>query len=249
MKKLLSLLTIIFLIGCSGNSMKKDENYIKKTELELYNSGLKKYKNKKYSGAIQDFNSVKSIYPYSDLAKKSIFHLIDIYEKEKKYSDLLLLLDELMSEYIEYSDDEEIHYKYVNTFYKNIQRQLRDQELVVKSSLLLAEFLENFPDTKYRQDVDNKISLINSRLIYKEMEVGYFYELQRNYVAALKRYLIANKYKIINNYEPELLYRIYYCYFMIGLNDEGQKYFAELESKFRGDNWYNLAKTLKDKHK
>lgn len=150
-------------------------------------------------------------------------------------------MEDLINEYPGYLYNEELNYDYVMTFYKSVEKQLRDNELIIKVRGMLLKFLMSFPNSKYYADIEKEIVKINDMLIYREIEVGYFYEVQRNFVAALKRYLIAYQYEssgIINNsmYSAELLYRIYYCYYMIGLKHEGQKYLDLLNDRFKNTN-------------
>ncbi len=243
--KFIIILLFVFLVGCDSirNTNRTSLDY-KKSESELYNQGYQKFKKKRYKEAVVDFEAVKSLYPYSNLAQKSILHLIDIYDHEKKYDDALILLDELMEEYDKYSHDEEIHYRYAIIFYKNIQNQLRNQDLIIKSGKIFTAFLQNFPRSVHYGEVEEKLSIINGRMIYKEMEVGYFYEKNRNFVSALKRYMNAYQYGGNNKYFAELLYRIYYCYSMIKMDGEGEFYFQKLKKDFSETKWYSFALKL-----
>ena len=249
MKKIVVLLFLFLFIGCNANLPRQDNHYIKKSETELYNIGIEQYKKKHYKDAIKNFDSLKSIYSHSEFAERSLLYLISIYIKEEKYSDALVLMDELINEYPGYLYNEELHYDHVMTFYKSVEKQLRDNELIVKVKNLLTEFLNNFPNSKYCPDIKKEITNINNRLIYKEIEIGYFYEMQRNYVAALKRYLTAYQYEsnhsIKSIYTAELLYRIYYCYLMIGLKNEGIEYLNILNNRFQNTNWSSPSKLLK----
>ena len=249
MKKIIALFFIFLFVGCNANTSKKENNYIEKSESELYRIGLEQYNRKNYKHAIKEFTSLRSIYSHSEFAEKSILYLIDIYIKEKKYNDALILMEELISEYPGYTYNEELNYDYAMTFYKSVEKQLRDNDLIMRVRNILRGFLQNFPNSKYRTEIEKEIININSRLVYREMEVGYFYEIQRNYTSALKRYLIAYKYDIENYknsiYTAELLYRIYYCYFMIGLKIEGGKYYNKLRVEFPNTSWNSLAKLVK----
>ena len=249
MKKIIALFFIFLFVGCNANLSKKEKNYIEKPESEFYRIGIEQYNRKNYKNSIKEFSSLRSIYSHSEFAEKSILYLIDIYIKEKKYNDALILMEELISEYPGYEYNAELNYDYAMTFYKSVEKQLRDNDLIMKVKNILRVFLTNFPNSKYRIEIEKEIININCRLVYREMEVGYFYEIQRNYTSALKRYLIAYQYDIENYknsiYAPELLYRIYYCYFMIGLKSEGEKYYNKLNNEFRNTSWVSLAKLVK----
>lgn len=248
MKKIITIFFLLLFVSCATNK-KKEEDYINKSEKELFDTGVQQYKKQNYKNATKNFESLRSIYSHSEFAEKSILYLININIKEKKYSDALILMEDLISEYPGYSFNEELHYDYVMTFYKSVEKQLRDSELILRVKGMLNKFLINFPNSEYRSEIEKEIININNRLIYKEIEVGYFYEVQRNFVAALKRYLIAYKddsKDVMNSiYTAELLYRIYYCYWMIGLRNEGKEYLNILESKFKNTDWYSLTKLLK----
>ena len=199
---------------------------------------MENLKNKSYKQAILNFESVKSIYPYSSFAENSLLRLIEIYEIKKKYDDAIIAIEELITIYGLNQNIEELRYKHAILNYKNLQKQLRDQKFIMKTAEIFEAFAEEYPHSKYINDIKEKISIINGRLVYREMEIGYFYEIQRNYISSLKRYLIAYHFSKNNKYRAEILYRIYYCYWMIDLKSEGEKYLKELEANFKETKWY-----------
>jgi outer membrane protein assembly factor BamD len=244
------LIPILLLVisGCASDNFKKTSKNLSNVSIDsnnLYNEGLKNLENKNYKKAIENFESVKSIYPYSTIAKKSIEKLIEADVRKKQYDDAILNLEELMSIYRENIKYEDLRYQHATLYYIKLQKQLRDQKLISKTADVFSEFIQDFPNSKHSSEMREKLSVLNGRLIYREMEIGYFYEIQRNFLASLKRYLIAYHFSKNNNYRDEILYRIYYCYWIIGLNEEGIKYLNELNKEFPNSRWTGEAKKIK----
>ena len=237
-----TLILCILLSGCSTltNKSSKEENTSIKPQ-DIYQKGNEYYSAKNYKKSIETFESVKSIYPYSLLAKESLEKLIEIDEIRDKYDDAILNTEELMSYYGEDVDLEKFRYKHAALHYTKLQKQLRDQSLIRKTGEILSEFINDFPNSQHIKEIKSKLSVVNGRLVYREMEIGYFYEIQRNFLTALKRYLIAYHFSKNNHYRDEILYRIYYCYSMVGLKNEGIKYFNELKHEFPSSKWYHEA--------
>ena len=238
-KIIFKILLLFFLVSCDKKHLPRiNTTNISTTAQEIYQTGVENLKNKSYKQAILNFESVKSIYPYSSFAENSLLRLIEIYEIKKKYDDAIIAIEELITIYGLNQNIEELRYKHAILNYKNLQKQLRDQKFIMKTAEIFEAFAEEYPHSKYINDIKEKISIINGRLVYREMEIGYFYEIQRNYISSLKRYLIAYHFSKNNKYRAEILYRIYYCYWMIDLKSEGEKYLKELEANFKETKWY-----------
>jgi outer membrane protein assembly factor BamD (BamD/ComL family) len=90
-----------------------------------------------------------------------------------------------------------------------------------------------------------KLDTANGKLIFREIEIGNFYEKKWNFIAALKRYLNANEVSKKNIYTSEILYRIFYCYVNLGLHSDANIYYQILQNEYRGSDFANLAKELK----
>jgi outer membrane protein assembly factor BamD len=244
-KIIFNILLLFFLVSCDKKHLPRiNATNISIKAQEIYQTGVENFQNKQYKNAILNFESVKSIYPYSLFAENSILKLIEIYEIKKKYDDAIIAIEELITIYRLNQNIEELRYKHAILNYKNLQKQLRDQKFIVKTANIFEVFSEEYPHSKHIDEIKEKISIINGRLVYREMEIGYFYEIQRNFIASLKRYLIAYSFSKNNKYRAEILYRIYYCYWMVGLEDEGKKYFQELEVNFKETRWYENAKMI-----
>lgn len=242
------LLWLIFIFSLSGCASQKMRNLkIEEQNINadvIYQEAVNCYQNKNYKIAKQKFESIKSIYPYSSLAESSIEKLIKINEEDGKYDEAILNIEELLTNYQTNIDIEEFRYKHTALHYLKLQKQLRDQSLMDKTSVIMSAFLEDFPSSKHIDEIKEKLSIVNGRLVYREMEIGYFYEVQRNFLASLKRYLIAYHFSKNNSYRDEILYRIVYCYWMIGLKSEGQKYYDELIVEFPKSELSKLVKKI-----
>jgi outer membrane protein assembly factor BamD len=89
---------------------------------------------------------------------------------------------------------------------------------------------------------------VNDHLAGKEMEIGRFYERSGKWLAANLRFR-----NVIDSYQttshtPEALYRLVESYLALGIPEEAQKSAAVLGANYPGNEWYEKAYKLMQKH-
>lgn len=249
--KHLILLSII-LLSLNNCAHKKNKNipsqpvqYNQNSQQNLYNKAMYYYNKGNYKQAASNFEFIKSTYPYTDLAKKSLEKLFFIYNKQKKYEQAVLIGEELITMFPYCENMEELRYYHAIAHYYQTNKQIRDQNSILQSIDVLESFLEDYPNSKYRSKIEKKLAIINGQLVYHELEIGNFYEKKRNFIAALKRYLAAMELSENNIYTPEILYRIYLCYYNLGLDNEAEIYYQKLAINYSDNMWFQYAQKLK----
>jgi outer membrane protein assembly factor BamD len=208
----------------------------------------------KPSSAIEILESIRAIYPFTDASEWAMMNLLKIYNSEKKFLELILVADQFLDQIdANHKDAEYISFLYANAHFQKMGDKARNIEEIRDASEILEWFLEEFGNnSKYGKDIGKKLEITNGRLIFRELEIGYFYEKKGNFIAALKRYLDAYKFKGKNQYESEILYRIYYCYLNIGLQSDAMIFYEKLMQYPKNDKFVKLAmniEALKNKKK
>lgn len=258
-KKIFLFICILCLTSCNAHLNKNNKiyksNYLNDLSEENLISKANFYlKNKKLNNATEILESIRSIYKFSDSSEWAMLKLIDIYYKNKKYDELIFVSEQFIEE-ANYQNPnlEYIAFLYADIHFKKAQNEFKNINDSIDASTALRWFLENFPnaDKKYLKIISDELKIINSSIIFNELEIGYFYEKRGNFLAALKRYL-----NLYNNelsreglYFEEILYRISYCYFHIGLIDEGDFFYDELTKSYPNTKFAKLAYELRQSFK
>ena len=91
---------------------------------------------------------------------------------------------------------------------------------------------------KYTRDAELKIDLTLDHLAGKHMDIGRFYQDQREYLAAINRFrMVIERYQT-TTHVPEALHRLVESYMALGIMDEAKATAAVLGHNFPGSEWY-----------
>ena len=103
------------------------------------------------------------------------------------------------------------------------------------------KIITNFPNTEYALDSEFKIDLINDILASKEMYLGRYYFDRKKWIPSINRFRI-----IIDDYDTtiyvqEALHRLVEVHYIIGLNEEAEKYAQILGYNYKSSKWYEKS--------
>jgi outer membrane protein assembly factor BamD len=205
---------------------------------QLYNQAVDEMLDEEWSKADKDFDEVERQHPYSVWATKA--QLMDAYVnyEASKYDDAIDAANRFIELHPGNRDAPYAYYLKAISYYEQIVDIERDQQTTEDARKALQEVVDRFPDSKYARDARLKLDLTRDHLAGKEMEIGRYYERQRDYVAAIGRFR-----RVITNYQqtshvPEALARLTECYTAIGLPDEAKQTAAVLGYNFPDSPWY-----------
>jgi outer membrane protein assembly factor BamD len=245
------ILTIGLVSACSSDDEKPETNAegvsegtIQDNATELFQQARQNMKAGNYNKAIEIFQEVERLYPFSDLAPKS--RVMSAYSnyKNEEYEKAIGIIDNFISLNPGNDDIEFMYYLKALSYYDRIKDIRRDQDITRRAKQSLQEIIRRFPSTKYAKDSKYKLDLIRDHLAGKEMEIGRFYLKQENYIASLNRFK-----EVVNNYDDtnqieEALYRVTEANIALGLMEEANKYAAILGHNYPDSNWYKKAYNL-----
>ena len=211
---------------------------------ELYNNGVDALNARRFTAAADQFSAVEQNYPYSTWAVNA--QLMSAYSLylQNKYTEALGTLDRFIQLHPAHRDIAYAYYLRALCYYEQIADIQRDQRGTAEAMNALREVATRFPDTAYARDAQLKIDLCFDHLAGKEMEIGRYYETQKEYLAAINRFRT-----VVDNYQttthvPEALHRLIECYLAVGLNDEAQRTAAVLGYNYPGSEWYRDSYAL-----
>jgi outer membrane protein assembly factor BamD len=213
----------------------------------MYNAAAHDLDSGDYAKAAKDFDDVDRQYPYSQWATRAQLMAGYANYKNLKYDEAILALDRFIELH---PGDENVDYAYylrALCYYEQISDVRRDQKMTRLALDNLQQIVTRFPNSKYARDAALKIDLTQDHLAGKEMEIGRYYLVRKQYTAALPRFR-----RVIEQYQtttqvPEALERMTECYLALGLVEEAHKTAAILGYNYPNSVWYKDVYGLLEK--
>ena len=239
--KFLLILSISFLINCSGKKEKEVE--IKGLDLEAemieaYNEGLKALDEGDVLFAAKNFNAVENLFPQSIWAPRSILMAAYSYYTQDYYGDAISELKRFIRNY---PADNNLAYAYFllgTCYYELIIDEKKDLSSLLNSKKYFDIVIKKYPNTDFALDAKFKLDLIANVMASKEIYIGKYYMSKKKWIPAINRFR-----NVVNNYEKteyveEAIHRLVEVNYMIGLESEAKKYAALLGYNYQSSEWY-----------
>lgn len=179
----LSLLLFLsaFLYGCSSS----DGNDLKTEDPEkAFNIAKRKYDNKDYLDAIDDFSFIKIKFPGTSISDKTQFYLADSYFKRKEFILAAYEYESMLKNYTLSPFIPETRYKLGLCYYELSPKYSLDQEFTNYAIQELQLYVELYPEDKNVSDAEKILKELKDKLAYKSFKTGELYMKLDNYKAA-----------------------------------------------------------------
>lgn len=234
---LLYLLVVTLFSACSSS----DSEYKERTVAEIYNHAYELLKQDEFTLAAKEFNEVDRQHPYSPWAKKAQLMAAYSFFEAQKYNDAIDNLDIFIQLHPGYKDIDYAYYLLAMCYYEQIPTIDRDQKITKKARDSFNELIRRHPKSKYARDAKVKLDLVIDHLAGHEMEIGRYYQIIWNNLAAMNRFK-----RVVSHYEttshtPEALYRLVEVSLALGMPEEAQMAAAILNHNFQDSYWYRIA--------
>ena len=250
LSKLIILLSIIILNGCSKNE--KEISLIKEINqedemIQAYKEGVKALDENDTFFAAKKFLEAELLYPQSEWASKSSLMASYAYYIEGNYSEALYNLERFLKTYPKDSRMDYVHYLIGLSYYENIEGEKKDIKPLIEAKNKFKFVIQNYPNTDFALDSKFKIDLINDVLASKEMYLGRHYIKKEKWVAAINRFKI-----VLNDYDTtiyteEAIHRLVEIHYKIGLEGEAKKYASLLGYNYLSSEWYKKTYSILNK--
>ena len=250
LSKLIILLSIIILNGCSKNE--KEISLIKEINqedemIQAYKEGVKALDENDTFFAAKKFLEAELLYPQSEWASKSSLMASYAYYIESNYSEALYNLERFLKTYPKDPRIDYVHYLIGLSYYENIEGEKKDIKPLIEAKNKFEFVIQNYPNTDFALDSKFKIDLINDVLASKEMYLGRHYIKKEKWVAAINRFKI-----VLNDYDTtiyteEAIHRLVEIHYKIGLEGEAKKYASLLGYNYLSSEWYKKTYSILNK--
>lgn len=210
----------------------------------LYAAGMQELRNDRYQRAVDLFDSVERLHPYSTWATnaKLMAAYTDYYRN--RYTEAIGALDRFIQLHPAHRDIAYAYYLRALSQYEQINDAQRDQQQTITAMAALQEVVNRFPDSPYARDARLKMDLARDHLAGREMNVGRFYQRQGLQSAAIGRFRRVIEEYQTTNHVPEALHRLTEIYLSLGLTDEARRTASVLGHNYPGSPWYQDSYAL-----
>jgi len=184
------------------------------------------------------FSEVERLYPYSELAKRSLIMQAFSYHEAKEYEDSRAAAQRFIDFYPADDDAAYAQYLLALSYYDQIDDVGRDQGLTYQALQALRTVIERYPDSEYAKSAILKFDLAFDHLAAKEMEIGRYYLKRKHYTASINRFRVVVEQFQTTTHVAEALHRLVEGYLSLGLESEAQTAAAILGHNFQSTDWY-----------
>ncbi|QYU70254.1 outer membrane protein assembly factor BamD [Leptolyngbya sp. 15MV] len=194
------------------------------------------------------FDEVERQHPYSPWARRAQLMSAFSYYVARDYNKSIASSQRFLSIHPGNKDAPYAYYLIALSYYEQISDVNRDQGITLQARTALNEVVRRFPQSQYASDARLKLDLVNDHLAGKEMEIGRFYARAGMWLAAQLRFQnVVNDYQT-TSHAPEALYRLAEANLALGVPQEAVKYAAVLGANYPGNEWYQKAYQLVQRH-
>ena len=232
---------LVFFSSCSKEELKKSTIKEKSLDLqviEAYQSGLEALEAGDVLYAAKKFNEAEILFPQGEWAPKSALMAAYSYYTQDYYGDAIAELERFLKVYPLHKNLEYAYYLLAICYYEQIVDEKKDLETIENSKKIFLNIIKKYPNSDFAIDSEFKLDLINDILAAKEMYVARYYVERKKWIAAINRFK-----EVIDNYETtiyveEALHRLVEIYYILGLENEAQKYATLLGYNYQSSEWY-----------
>ena len=246
------ILLIIFLItlSCSKDKVKKsviNEKNLDAQVFEAYQKGMDSLEAGDVLFAAKKFNEAEILFPQSEWAPKSALMAAYSYYTQDYYKDAVAELERFIRIYPYYKDLDYAYYLMAISHYEQIVDEKKDLQSIVNAKNNFSLIIKDYPNTEYALDAEFKLDLINDILASKEMYLGRYYVQKKKWIPAINRFrTIIDEYDT-TIYTEEALHRLVEVYYIIGLENEAEKYAKLLSYNYQSSKWYEQSYSVFNK--
>ena len=155
---------------------------------EQYDMGQKYMDRGNYTKAIEYFNVVRNYYRDDPLAQMAELAIADVYYKRAEWDLARYSYDDFRRRYPRHEQVDYATYKIGMTLYKKSPKFAgRDQRWTAQAIQSWSEYETRFPESEYREEVEEKRWECSERLSKKELQIAQFYAKRLAWEAVRRR--------------------------------------------------------------
>lgn len=212
----------------------------------LYNRGANMLDRRRWADALRAFEEVERQHPYSSWARRAMLMEAYAHYNANQYDRAIEDAQRFLALH---PGNESAPYAYYLIAICHFERILdvgRDQGTTERALASLRDVVRRYPESPYARDARLKMDMVYDQLAGKEMEVGRFYLVRDQHLAAINRFrrVVEDDNFQRSAHVPEALHRLVESYVAVGMTEEAQRMAAILGHNYPGDAWYQRSYAL-----
>lgn len=201
MKKLIFAIIIAILAGCSGS-----KNTANMTPNEHFDYAMTLYNDEDFEQALNEFQTILLQYPASSVNDDSQYYLAMTYVQREQYLLAAYEFSKLIRDIPASSFVPEAQYMLAESYNFLSPPYQLDQAYTKKAIEEYQAFIDYFPVDPKVEEVEQKISALNTKLAEKEYKSAVIYEKMEYFNAAIDYYELVFQTYHDTKYAPMALY-------------------------------------------
>ncbi len=241
---------LLFFYSCSKDVAKENlinEKALDLQVLEAYQEGMRYLEEGDSLYAAKKFNEAEILFPQSNWAPKSALMAAYAYYVQDYYDDGIAELKRFIKVYPNHKNLDYAYYLLATSYYEKIVDEKKDLQSIINAKETFNIIIRKFPKTEYALDSEFKLDLINDILASKEMYIGRYYFEKKKWIPAINRFRTVIDDYDTTIYTEEALHRLVEVYYVLGLENEAQKYAKVLGYNYRSSEWYEKSYSVFNK--
>jgi outer membrane protein assembly factor BamD len=154
----------------------------------LFDEGMRYFKDKRYTRAIDNFTKIKSDYPFSPLLTQTELQLADAYYLNEQYPEAINAFKEFESMHPSNENMAFVTYRLGQSYFDQFTSTDRDQKITETAKGYFEGVLTKYPKSPYAADAKEKLAKCNGYLAEHNFNIAQFYFQQGKYPAARDRF-------------------------------------------------------------
>jgi len=184
--------------------------------------------NRKFRKAEETFTFVIFNFPGSNEAANAQFHLADCYLEAKNYDQAIMEFEFYLKNFPHGRYQEEATFKLALATFRSAPGPNQDQTAVLRAKELFYDFLEEYPASNFKSQVQQLLNEIDQRLAHNEFQAARLYFKAGEYVSALVYYeYIQQNWPELNWPFPDR-YQLAICYINNGEKEKAKTILEQL---------------------
>lgn len=196
MRRLLAALALLPLLACGSSRVSfTGEMRYGATAEENFQAGLEEAKAERWEEASKLFEYVKTKYPFSKQAALADLKLADLKFSQELYAEAAVAYQTFAKLHPNHEEIDYARFRAALSLFEDAPGDFalfpppyeKDQRTLQEAAKALAEFVDAFPKSKYRDDAQKKLTDARGRLAEHEWYVAGFYRSREKWPGAAAR--------------------------------------------------------------
>jgi outer membrane protein assembly factor BamD len=216
-------LIITYVTGCAWLPSKEVAS-----DRELYLRGERLFKEGKYRRAGKLMDKLLQEYFESEYKPRALFILAETQFMRNKYEEAQFNYDKFLELHPTHDWAEKAAYRSTLCDFNRILSSDKDQTITLRTLEKFTKFLQRYPRSQYREEVEKRISFTRHRLAEQEFYVANFYMKTKAYGPAILRYRKLLKDYPGMDFEDQVLFSLGRAYQKRGEKKKARETFKRL---------------------